>query len=63
MALTPDEENKIRQLLARESEQKQESILASKNNFKRWLEKVADWAIQKLADALIDALFRYFLGG
>ncbi|MGA9377628.1 MAG: hypothetical protein WBV73_02405 [Phormidium sp.] len=66
MALTEEEERKIRDLLAREDEQKKKSILASKNSFKSWLGVVAVRLLQKLAEAAINALIVYlraqFLG-
>ncbi|MBE9144153.1 hypothetical protein [Planktothrix mougeotii] len=62
MALTSEEEDKIRQLLARESEQKQKSVLASKNSFKSWLKQVAGWLVAKLTDHAIDLLFQWLLG-
>ncbi len=66
MALTQEEERKIRDLLAREDDQKKKSILASKNSFKSWLAVVAVRLLQKLAEVAINALFAYlraqFLG-
>ncbi|MEA5519338.1 MAG: hypothetical protein WAN66_06290 [Limnoraphis robusta] len=65
MALSDDDKKEILALLKKESEQKQELILASKNNLKSWLEQVAAaWVIEKLADGLldafVDALRQYF---
>ncbi|EAW33228.1 hypothetical protein L8106_17902, partial [Lyngbya sp. PCC 8106] len=45
MALTSDEENKIRQLLARESEQKRSQILSSAQSFAKWSSVAATIAI------------------
>mgnify|MGYP006270501219 CR=1 FL=1 len=66
MALTPDEEEQIRKLLARENDQNQKAILASKDSLKRWLKKVAVRLVETAIDTAIDALFDYlkakFLG-
>ena len=57
MALTPDQEKRILELLDQEDAQKKNSILASKENFKNWVKKI----INGLTDALIDELFRRFV--
>jgi hypothetical protein len=62
MALTAEEEEKIRKLLAREDKQKQKSVLASKNSFKSWLKQAASWLVVKLTDHAIDLLFQWLLG-
>jgi len=41
MALTKEEQDKIRALLAKENEQKQKSVLSSLESFARWVEVTA----------------------
>ncbi|MEG5044520.1 hypothetical protein [Microcoleus sp. B4-C1] len=62
MALTAEEEQKIRALLAKEEAQKKKSILQSKDNLKTWLKQVAFWLLEKLTDKAMDILFSYLLG-
>lgn len=55
MALTADEEEKIRALLAKEDAQKKKSVLSSLQTFANWVETIA-----KIV-AAIDALKPLFL--
>lgn len=55
MALTADEEEKIRALLAKEDAQKKKSVLSSLQNFAKWVQTIA-----KIV-AAIDALKPLFL--
>lgn len=57
MALTQEEEQRIRELLAKEDEQKKQSVFASKENLKKWLQKVARGILGKISDTTIDYLF------
>lgn len=59
MALTPAEEEKVRQLLLREEAQEQEAILATKQSFKEWLKETAMWLFQKLTEGAIQLLIIY----
>ncbi|MEA5500016.1 hypothetical protein VB834_11355 [Limnoraphis robusta Tam1] len=59
MALTPDEENKIRQLLARESEQEKEKLSSSLENFQKWLKLVL--GIVKTISEIVH-LYKSFFG-
>ena len=56
MALTATEEEQVRQLLLRESAQKQKAILASKENLKAWLKETAILVFKKLTEAAIELL-------
>ena len=56
MALTATEEEKVRQLLLRESAQKQKAILSSKESLKEWLKETAIWLLKKLTEAAIELL-------
>ncbi|MCT7977262.1 hypothetical protein [Laspinema olomoucense] len=59
MALTPEEEDQVRQLLLRENAQKQKAILASKESLKEWLKETAFYILKKLTEAAIDGLIIY----
>ncbi|MCT7965986.1 hypothetical protein NG799_06525 [Laspinema sp. D1] len=56
MALTATEEEQVRELLLRESAQKQKAILASKESLKEWLKETAIWLFKKLTEAAIQLL-------
>lgn len=56
MALTATEEEQVRQLLLRESTQKQTAILASKESLKEWLKETAILIFKKLTEAAIELL-------
>lgn len=56
MALTAAEEQQVRQLLLRESAQKQKAILSSKESLKEWLKETAIWLLKKLTEAAIELL-------
>lgn len=57
--LTADEQRQIRELLARESVQKQESIKASKSNFISWLKRVSSWIAGKVIKAGIEIILEW----
>ncbi|MCT7973350.1 hypothetical protein [Laspinema olomoucense] len=59
MALTPAEEEQVRQLLLRENAQKQKALLASKESLKEWLKATAIFILKKLTEAAIDGLIIY----
>ena len=63
MALTPEEE-KICQLLERESEQKQESVLANLESLKNWLlsKEVAGWIVESITKATLEFVWQKLLG-
>lgn len=56
MFLTAREEEQVRQLLLRESAQKQKAILSSKESLKEWLKETAIWLLKKLTEAAIELL-------
>jgi hypothetical protein len=56
MALTATEEEQVRELLLRESAQKQKAILSSKESLKEWLKETAIWLFKKLTEAAIQLL-------
>ncbi|WP_026793754.1 MULTISPECIES: hypothetical protein [Planktothrix] len=62
MAVTAAEEDKLRQLFARESEQKQKLVLANENNFKSWVEQVASGIVAAIGVDAIHSLWHWFLG-
>ncbi|MBO0348862.1 hypothetical protein J0895_07065 [Phormidium pseudopriestleyi FRX01] len=62
MALTAEEEEKVRQLLLREEAQEQEAILATKQSFKEWLKETATWLFPRLTEAAIQLLIIYLKG-
>jgi hypothetical protein len=64
MAVTPEEE-KICQLLERESEQKQESVLANLESLKSWLlskKEVAGWIVESITKATLEFLWQKLFG-
>jgi hypothetical protein len=62
MPLTSEEEDKLRQLFARESEQKQKLVLATKENFQSWFEQVACGIAAAIGVDAIHSLWHWFLG-
>jgi hypothetical protein len=56
MALTATEEEQVRELLLRESAQKQKAILSSKESLKEWLKETTIWLFKKLTEAAIQLL-------
>ncbi|MBK4731696.1 hypothetical protein JJD41_17750 [Oxynema sp. CENA135] len=61
MALTEEEEQKVRELLQREGVEQRRVILKSKENFKEWLKEVAYYLLERLTEAAIDILLRILL--
>ncbi|RMH76219.1 MAG: hypothetical protein D6680_09065 [Cyanobacteria bacterium J007] len=61
MALTEEEEQKVRELLQREGVEQRRVILKSKENFKEWLKEVAYYLLKRLTEAAIDILIRILL--
>lgn len=62
MALSEEDKQEILELLRKENEQKQQSVLSSKESFKRWLSHVASKIVEKLVEAAFEALWNYCLG-
>ncbi|GDZ94127.1 hypothetical protein PA905_20790 [Planktothrix agardhii CCAP 1459/11A] len=62
MDVTSEEKDKLRQLFALESEQKQKLVVADKNSFKSWLEQVARGIAVQLGVDAIHSLWHWFLG-
>lgn len=63
MALSEEDKKEILELLRQENQQKQKSVLSSKENLKRWLSGVASHLAGKLVEAAFDLLVDYLLGG
>ncbi|MBO0348863.1 hypothetical protein J0895_07070 [Phormidium pseudopriestleyi FRX01] len=61
MALTTTEEEQVRQLLLRESAQKQKAILSSKESLKEWLKETAILVVKKLTEAVIELLIDHLI--
>ncbi len=62
MALTPEEEEQVRQLLSRESAQKQKAVRASKESLLAWLKENAGPIILKLTEVALKILIDRLLG-
>jgi len=60
MALSEEDKQEILELLRKENEQKQKSVVSSKENFQRWLLSVAAYLVAKFVEAAFEALSEYF---
>lgn len=61
MALTPEEEQRVREILEQEDQEKQKSVLASKASLKRWLKTSCRWLVTKITNMIVDQLFDFLM--
>lgn len=61
MALTLEEEQRVREILEKEDKEKQKSVLASKASLKSWLKKTCSWIVGKLTEAIVGQLFDFLM--
>lgn len=61
MALTEEEEQRLRDLLAKEDAQEKRKIRESIEQFKEWLKENFPQILQKITRAILEELFRSLL--